>query len=134
MLRNLACRLVMEDHPPARLKELVLAAAELCLARYPYCRPLLLHMVNEKLERIGAEPVSMEEFTDAEALLDTVRQRVREYSVQRLLQGRRHASREQLAEAVEATALRIVYGSLLAVLDLLGVECPLTRPGQALQT
>lgn len=126
MLRNLACRLIHEaDKPPLALREIIISTTELCLARYPYCRSQLLQIVNEKLSRLGAEKISPEEFTDAETLLDEIRKRLREYSIDRILRVR-HASREQIRESIENTALRIYYSSLMAVLDILGIECPLT--------
>ena len=128
MLRNYACKLVeLAAANPRDVLQLIMNTAELCLERYPYCRALILQSVNSRLERLGAEKLDEEDFADVEGLLSSLRRRLQEYSLDKLVKAR-HASREEIAEAVDAAAARILYASLLAALDALGVECPVRLP------
>jgi hypothetical protein len=130
VLRNIACRLLAL--PPGERLQTVLDSIELCVSRYAFCPALLASLLERKLRSLDADlagEVKPGDFSDTAGLRRKLASLLQDY----VLRNMGRASKAQLEKAINNLMETLLYSVLLAALDMIGVECPLTTQQQEQQ-
>lgn len=112
-MTQLMCAALQAPTPP-----LLVQALNSCMLRFSHCRRLIAETVNKYLDMIGVG--GLEEFGDAEDLLEKLSEKIRERLEER-------GTRPGMRSLEDSVVSRHVTSILLSVLDVvaskLGVRC-----------
>ena len=116
MLEKYACGILSAKEPRESYRYASLAA-EVCILRYPYCKPTLLEYVNRQLQELEITPIN--DFHGVADLVEKIQEKILSEGEGRLYTRRDTREVKRLGEL--ATHLFTV--AVIATLDALGVRC-----------